>query len=146
MPKSQAPRKRKAPKDSPARRKNEMMNDLNSLRIECNRLLSESSKVYPLLKNKELVKAGDTERIIDVANILSRDVQQMKTRLDEITDSIPDDPNPEDMDMVFPLLSIGEDYQNWQTEFISVIIPTVNQLNALFVDAGQNLGGDKDGE
>lgn len=144
MPKNKAPRKRKAPKVSSARRKNKAMNDLNSLKSECNRLLAESAKVYPLLRREELVKAGDRERIVDLAGILSRDVQQMKTRLDEISKSVPENPDPEDPDMIFPLLSIGEEYQNWQSDYIGVIVPTVNQLNALLVEAGQNLEGKQD--
>lgn len=142
---NKAPRKRKPPKNSKGRRKNEVLNDLRSLRVGCQNLLKESASIFPLLRNKELVEAGDIEKITNLSNILARDLEQMKSKLEEINASVPEISDPNDLDAIFPLLDVGERYQNWQGEYISAVVPTVQQLNELLEAARQNLEGKDNG-
>ena len=92
-----------------------------------------------------MVEAGDLEQITNLSNILARDLEQMKGKLESINSQVPENTDPNDLDAIFPLLNVGEEYQNWQTEYISAVVPTVTQLNKLLEDAGQQLKGKDNG-
>lgn len=140
MPKSKPPRKKSSPGVYSKPSKNSIMKDLNRLDAECERMLEATAQFAPYLTNRELVAAGDYEKINDNASILARDTVQLKGQLDAIRADKPKRLNPEYPNDVMAGLSIGERYSEWQDNYERAVLPTVERLSALLKDASDQLG------
>lgn len=107
MPKSKSPRKKTSPGVYRKPSKNSIMKDLHELDKACEEMLASTAQFAPYLVNRELVEAGDVEKIENNAKILTRDTIQLKTELSEIRREIPKKLNPEKPDDVMKGLSLG---------------------------------------
>lgn len=139
MPKSKSPRKKTSPGVYRKPSKNSIMKDLHELDKACEEMLASTAQFAPYLVNRELVEAGDVEKIENNAKILTRDTIQLKTELSEIRREIPKKLNPEKPDDVMKGLSLGEKYNTWQENYQRAVLPTVQRLGDLFQDAAEQL-------
>lgn len=144
MPKSQAPRKtvRTAPKSK--KKSNQIMDDLMSIDRECENMLAGTAKFSPYLVNRDLVEAGQTEKIHDNAKILARDVMTMKSELDAIRSKLPKRIHTDNPTHVMRGMEIGEDYNSWQEKYSRAVLPTLERLGELFKEAAEVLGKKND--
>lgn len=140
MPKSQPPRKT-ARKNVPSKKKsNQIMDDLMSIDRECEKMLGHTAKFSPYLVNRELVEAGETEKIHDNAKILARDVIVMKQELDDIRATMPKRIHTDNPSHVIRGMEIGEKYNAWQEKYSRAVLPTLERLGELFKEAAAEHG------
>lgn len=139
MPKSQKPSRKKKPQTARLNAQNPIMRDLLSIDTECRALLAQTSRIAPFLMSKELVLAGDVQKINDHAQILSRDMASMKDELETIRSSIPANINPSRPRDVTLGVNLGMQYQEWQDRYQRSVIPTINVLTELFAEAAKVL-------
>lgn len=142
MAKSDKSRKKKAqkkPKNKP--HKSKLGKELNDLHLACRTMLSEGSEILKLVFNKELVVAGDSEKIENVTTVLSKDILAMRERLDDIRSRQPVNINL-DNDLM-ACLSIGAEYNQWIETYQQTIVPSVVSLNDLYLEANKNLNGEQ---
>jgi hypothetical protein len=139
MPKSKPPRKKTSPGVYTKPSKNSIMKDLRELDNACEEMLSATAEFAPYLVNRDLVEAGDVEKIENNAKILTRDTVQLKTDLTSIRREVPTKLNPEKTDDVMLGLSIGEKYNSWQENYQRAVLPTVLRLSELFKAAAVRL-------
>ena len=140
MPKSQAPRKAARTEPKPKKKGNQIMDDLMSIDKECENMLAETAKFSPYLVNRELVNAGQTEKIHDNAKILARDVMTMKSELDHIRTTLPKRIHTDNPSHVMKGMKIGESYNAWQEKYSRAVLPTLSRLGELFKEAADELG------
>lgn len=137
MPVSQAPRKKKPGK---ARNpKTTTMKELKDLQANCYAMLAATAQFSPYLRNQALVNAGDIESISNYSKILSRDIVQMRTELDNLIGNTPAKLNANDGEDMMKGLMLGESYAHWIEKYERVIAPTIQSLTSLLVDAANNL-------
>lgn len=138
MPKSQAPRKTARSEPKTKKKSNQIMDDLVSIDQECETMLAHTAKFSPYLVNRDLVEAGQTEKIHDNAKILARDVMVMKTELDTIRAKFPKRIHTDNPTHVIRGMEIGEDYNAWQEKYSRAVLPTLERLGDLFKDAAES--------
>jgi hypothetical protein len=146
MPKSQAPRKSARSEPKPKKKNNQIMDDLMSIDKECEKMLGQTAKFSPYLVNRDLVEAGQTEKIHDNAKILARDVMSMKVELDEIRVKLPKRIHTDNPSHVMRGMEIGEAYNAWQEKYSRAILPTLERLGELFKEAAETLGKNADSD
>ena len=115
-----------------------ILNDLNELDRKCQNMIAHAAELTPYLQNKELVNAGDKEQISTQAQILSRDLKNIRHELELIRAARPRDIDPEDPEDISLTLDIGQRYENWQNRYLEVLMPTITRLNDLLIEANEN--------
>lgn len=138
MPVSDPPRKRKPQKKS-KKTKTTIQGDLNLLDGHCKELLSKAASLYPYLRQRELITAGDHEAIANAASILVRDVETCNEQLNKIRSQWVDNFDLDNPDHVALGLSIGGQYEEWIDNFLGSVTPNVDHLSTLIVTASENL-------
>ena len=101
-------------------------------------MIAHAAELTPYLQNKELVNAGDKEQISTQAQILSRDLKNIRHELELIRAARPRDIDPEDPEDISLTLDIGQRYENWQNRYLEVLMPTITRLNDLLIEANEN--------
>lgn len=137
MPVSKPPRKKKPVKLPEA--KTNTLSELKELQGNCYAMLAATAQFSPYLRNQELVNAGDIEAISSYSKILTRDIVQMRTELDNLVGNTPKKLNPHNGDDMMKGLMLGESYTHWIEKYERVISPTIMALKDLLVDAGNAL-------
>ena len=146
MPKSQAPRKTARSEPKTKKKSNQIMDDLMSIDKECENMLGHTAKFSPYLVNRDLVEAGQTEKIHDNAKILARDVMTMKDELTAIRVKMPKRIHTDNPTHVMRGMEIGEDYNAWQEKYTRAILPTLERLGDLFEEAANVIGKNTDSD
>lgn len=134
MSNSDKPRKKKAAKKSKNKpHKAQLGKELNDLHQSCRNMLSDGGEILKLVFNKDLVAAGDSEKIHDATTVLSNDIITMRTRLDEIRAKQPVNINPEKDLMI--CLECGSEYSQWIETYQQTIVPNIKVLHDLYLEA-----------
>lgn len=120
--------------------------ELRAINRRCQAMLYETTKIHPYLTNNDLVNAGDTQRITALAQMLSNDVAQLSQELHTIEKRLPLDQGSQAIQEYdhMVLLSIGDEYNNWQDRFIGNVIPTFQELKVLLQEAAETLNENVD--
>ncbi|MBE0438197.1 MAG: hypothetical protein IBX57_00325 [Gammaproteobacteria bacterium] len=107
--------------------------DLNNLYLECSALSLSPVGVSKLLKDKNaLATVKDTEALKSAASVLAKDVASFNSQLTEIYNkhkARTGNAGPEELLVV---LSLGEEYHNWLTNYQQVVLPVIADITALF--------------
>lgn len=117
--------------DKPITRK-EVMDQIESLKLECSRLIYESASVAIQSKDKvETLKCPERkEQITNDYIVLTKDLSSFKDRLNALTEQHTNVPLEEVLspDSLFLALAMGEDYNQWINEFNVAVLPKVITL------------------
>lgn len=145
MPKSRNTRIKKRPMKKPKETtvtKNHLddtVKHLEQLDADCRVMLQSAAKVTPLLSHRELIEAGDIERIHDQAKIFNDDMTRMYAGIQLMTMRLPDQIKLGDNDHLGRALGLSQEYHEWIDRFSAVVIPTVHRLMELLSAAADNL-------
>jgi hypothetical protein len=120
--------------------------ELRQISRRCHAMLYETTKIRPFLSDRELIQAGDSERISSLAQMLSKDISQLTNELRAIEGRLPLDKGAEALKEydAMKLIAIGDEFNSWQDRFIGTVIPTFQDLVEQIQAAAAQLDRDID--
>lgn len=138
MPKSKAPRKKKAQKKPVNQVSKSSADQLKALHSSCLELLRSATTIAPFLEDDSLVKHGDIVKIKNQTAILNNDLEKYFAELNDIHVSWPATIDETDPDILNDCIRIAGQYEDWQHQFMQVVLPNVSDLSEQLRIAEEN--------
>lgn len=134
MPVSKSTRKKKLNKSNRlgrlrVDRKKELMSAVNESALQCYNLIA---RVEDLVQGMHDVANVTTipKEVEDLWSVVSRDLQQMQTKLRAIDSERPTKLGSDESSNLMICMSLATQYEEWINEFVEVIVPNSGRLTA----------------
>lgn len=133
MPVSQKPRKSNNKPNRPKKERRQTLREgLMAIDIECvtslglarNIIVNAASKIND---DPEL----NTEEVIEVSKVLSKDIITFKGRLDNIRSNTPEELRRSNVDHKLIAIEASQEYEMWLEQYRDVVMPNVGKLDTL---------------
>lgn len=131
------------PQPSPEPRPNRGWDALKVIFQNCAAYTIAPSSLTPFINNADLTaKIADQTKLLQLANLLKRDVSEFASRLQAIFAKHKDrEGNVTNGDQLMEVLQLQEEYIQWATSYEAVVIPTITAILDLYAAVGADTSG-----